>query len=274
MKKHDWLLSLGAMVFIFGSAVFVLHSQAGATPEMKTDIALPQIVQVQTIPPEKAQAQIALSEQVHGLSERWADTYHKAGWIHVVMHQTIDTDMENIIPDGQPAPNDFITEDWILLDGKGQEIQGVFLQRNTSGEIVQISILRDKFWHNLTFGDTIPAPDNLIYTLDFGFPEVADRLKNELRKTTETIKGKQLIKYSAKENYATPFKILVFNSEVVSLDTQVFYNENGQVELYQTVFSLQDGSERKSSMVEVLTFEQMAAPPAEILNYLNQDVQK
>jgi len=115
---------------------------------------------------------------------------------------------------------------------------------------------------------------NLSYTLDFGFPEIADRLKNELKKTTETVKGKQLTKYSAEEKYSRPLKFFDFNNEVVSIDIQAFYNEDGQVDLYQTIVNLQDGSQRKSSMVEVLSFERVAAPPAEILNYLDQGAQK
>lgn len=274
MKKQSWLLPLLTMFFIFGAAVFVRYSSANATSELPSDNEPPLIVQAQNVSPEKAQEQLSLSEEVHALSDKWANTHQKAGWIHVVMHQTIDYDLENIRPDGQPAPNDFITEDWILLDDKGQEIKGVFLQREMSGEIIQVSVLRDKAWFNLTFGNIIPAPDDLTYTLDFGFPEIADRFKNELKKTVETVKGKQLIKYSAEEKYASPYKISVFNSAVNSLDTQAFYNEDGQVELYQTIFSLQDGSERKGSMVEVLTFEQGATPPAEILNYLDQGMQK
>lgn len=274
MKKQNWLWPLLTMFFIFGAAVFVRYSSATATSELPPGNEPPLIVQAQDASPEKAQEQLALSEQVHALSDKWANMYQKAGWIHVVMHQTTDYDAENIRPDGQPAPDDFITEDWILLDDKGQEVKGIFLQRDISGEIIQVSVLKDNAWFNLTFGNIIPAPDNLIYTLDFGFPEIADRLKNELKETTENIKGKELIKYSAEEKYTRPFKFLDFNNEVISIDTQAFYNEDGQVELYQTIVNFQDGSQRKSSMVEVLTFEQVAAPPAEILNYLDQGMQK
>ncbi|NWG35350.1 MAG: hypothetical protein HXY42_13010 [Chloroflexi bacterium] len=274
MKKQNWLWTLLTMFFIFGVAVFVRHSNVTAASELPAGNEPPLIVQVQNISPENVQEQLALSEQVRALSDKWANTHQKAGWIHVVMHQTFDNDIENTRPDGQPAPNDFITEDWILLDGQGQEVKGIFLQRSISDEIIQVSVLKDKAWFNLTFGNIIPAPDNLIYTLDFGFPEVADRLKNELKKTTENIKGKELIKYSAEEKYTRPFKFLEFNNEVVSIDTQAFYNEDGQVELYQTIVNFQDGSQRKSSMVEVLTFEQVATPPAEILNYLDQGMQK
>ncbi len=274
MKKQSWLLSLLTMFFIFGVAVFVRYSGVNATSELPSDGEPPLIAQAQNVLPERAQEQLALSEQVHALSDKWANMYQKAGWIHVVMHQTTDYDTENIRPDGQPAPNEFLTEDWILLDDKGREVKGVFLQLSISGEIMQVSVLRDKAWFNLTFGNIIPAPDDLIYTLDFGFPEVADRLQNELKKTTENINGKELIKYSAEEKYTRPFKFLEFNNEVISIDTQAFYNEDGQVELYQTIVNFQDGSQRKSSMVEVLTFEQVAAPPSEILDYLDREVQK
>jgi len=273
MKKHGWLLSLATMVFVFGVTVFTLYSHASTTPEMPPGIELPQIVQAQNLPLAQTQEQLALSEQVHGLSEKWANAYQKAGWIHVVMHQIIDSDVENVRPDGQPAPNDFITEDWILLDDKGQEIKGIFTQKNMNGEVIQISVLRDGAWFNLTYGDVIPAPDNLIYTLDFGFPNVADNLKDELKKTNETMDGKTLIKFSAEEIYVSPIKVANFQSMVKSADTQAFYNENGQVELYQTVFKLQDGSERRNT-VEVLTFEQISIPPNEILKYLDQNVQK
>ena len=273
-KKQARLLSLLIMAFVFSGTVFVFYSHANATPGALTDSRLPQIVPTQNIPLEQAQEQLTLSEQVRDLSEQWASTYQKAGWIHVVVHQTIDSDVENMRPDGQPAPNDFITEDWILLDDNGRELKGVFLQKSDSGEILQVSVLRDKFWHNLTFGNIIPAPDDLTYTLDFGFPEVADRLKNELKRTTETINGKEIVKYSAEEKYASPAKFLEFNDEVNSIDIQVFYNDDGQLELYQTIISFQNGPQRISSRVEVLTFEQVLAPPAEVLDYLNRGVQK
>lgn len=272
-KPQGWLLPLIIMIFIFSVTVFVLYSTVNAKSEMPRSIDPPQIVQTQNVSPETEQ-QLALSDEIRFLTEKWKKTHLKAGWIHVVTHQTFDHDVQNTGPDGQPAPNDFMTEDWILLDNKGQEVKGVFLQRKNSGEIIQVSVLRDKAWFNFTYGDIIPAPDNLTYALDYGFPEVADRLNSELKKTTETVKGKKLIKYSAKEKYVSPSKLLEFNMEVNSIDVQAFYNDNGQLELYQTVVSLQDGAERKSYMVEVLTFEQVDIPPAEILDYLNQGMQR
>lgn len=274
-KTQGWLLPLVIMFLVFGATVFVLNSNAHATAEILPNVEaeVPQIVHEQNVSPETEQEQLALSEQVQLLTENWANKNLKAGWIHVVTHQTLDYDVATTAPDGKPAPNDFIMDDWILLDDQNKEVNGVFLQRTNSGEIIQVSVLKDKTWFNLTFGDVIPAPDDLVYALDFGFPQVADRLKNELKKTTETINGKELTKYSAKEIYTSPSKVLEFNSAVNSIDTQAFFNAEGQLELYQTVFSLQDGSER-SSMVEVITFEQVAAPPAEILDYLNQGVQK
>lgn len=270
MKKIlNWLLPLVILSFVFAVAVFILNSNPHAKAEALPDIIAPQIVQPQSVSPEMEQKQLTISEEIHGLSEKWISKYQKAGWIHVVTHQILHSDTQNVAPDGFTAPNEFITDDWILLDNKGNEIQGVFLQRNMQGDVIQVSVLKDKAWHNLTFGDVIPAPDNLVFTPDFGFSETALRLKNTLEKTTADIKGKKLLKFIAKEKYQAPTKFVEFDSLVSSVNTEAVYDDNGVVALYQTVFVMQDGSEHVKDSVEAVTMESAVEPPVEISNYLN-----
>lgn len=270
MKKIlNWLLPLVMLSAIFGGTVFFINSNAGAKAETVPNIESPQIVQPESISPQTEQKQLSISEQVGNLTEKGATNYRKAGWIHMVTHQTLNSDTQNTAPDGTVAPNEYITDDWILLDNNGNEVQGVFLQRNMQGNIIQVSVLKDKAWHNLTYGDIIPAPDTLIFTPDFGFSEMAVRLKDTLEKGTVNIKGKKLTKFIAKENYQKPSKFLEFNSPVTSINTEAIYDDTGIVTLYQTVFMMQDGSERIRDSVEIVTMETVIEPPFEILNYLN-----
>lgn len=270
MKKVlTWLLPLAVLSFVFGVSAFVLNSNTHAKAETASRIVSPQIVQPQNISPQQEQTQLTLAEQIHRLSSKWASQYLKAGWLHVVTHQTLHSDSQNIAPDGSVASNEFVTDDWILLDNKGNEIQGVFLQRNMQGDVIQVSVLKDKAYHNLTYGDVIPAPENMAFTPDFGFSETASKLKDTLEKTTADIKGKKLTKFIAKEKYQTPTKFVEFNSLVSSLNTEAVYNESGAVTLYQTVFVMQDGSERVKDSIEVTTMETVIEPPVEISNYLN-----
>ena len=220
MKKIlSWLVPLVILPLILGVTVFVISTSVRATAESPIQAEIPQVVQPVSIPPEIEQQKSSLVDQVNALSQEWKNKYIKSGWVHVVTQQVLNSDTTNVAPDGSAAPNEFISDDWSFLDKEGNIIKGVFLQRNVNGDIIQVSIFKNKTFYNLTYGDVIAAPDALILTGDFGFSEIAGRLKNNLEKTTADVKGKKLLKFVAKEKYEHPSKFMEFNDPVAAINT-------------------------------------------------------
>ena len=269
MKKTlIWLLSLMTLAVVLGIAVVSMSPHGDANARVATDFIVPQIAQpniASEIEPQK----VNLTDQVNALTEKWTGAHKKAGWLHVVAHQVQESDTQNIAPDGSVAPNEFIMEDWVLLDDNGHEIMGVFLQRNLDGAVIQASILKDGFWHNLTYGGVTPAPENLMYVFDFGFSSIAVNSQSGLKKTEISRNGRPFESFTVEEKYADPVEILGFKAKVSAIEVTAFFNVDGMVEVYQTIVTLEDGTRRISSSVEVQIFQQDVKPPAEIMNYLS-----
>ncbi len=273
MKKNSWFVSLALLTLMLGSTVIFWGAHPNATAQSASNITIPRIEE-EKVSPSVEQQKLDLAGEVLFRSESWVDQLKRGGWVHVVMKQTINSDTTNTAPDGSIAPNEFITEDWVMLDENGNQVRGVFLQRNLEGNIIQVSILKDGNWHNLTYGDVISAPESLPYTFDFGFPEVATRLKNSLTKSQVELNGESLEKFSAMEKYAESARILGLSKKTTAFATEVFYNTGGMIKYYQTTYTFEDGSSQVSSRIEVQIFEQGIEPPVEIMDYLEQEETK
>jgi hypothetical protein len=210
-----------------------------------------------------SEQEISLSEEALLRMRSWSDQLHD-GWIHVVIHQKTNSNTSDEMPD------DFLTEDWVLLDEYGNQLKGIYLQRYPDYRIIQVSILKYGNWHNLTYDDTTAAPGQIPYTLDFGFPDIVNLLKDKVTKTQVKINDESLDKFSVVETYAKPLSVTGFEKQIVSLGTEAFINMDGMVRLYQTMFTFDDGTSEISSYAEVQVFERDIEPPAEILAYLEK----
>lgn len=273
MKKIViWLTALVALAIVLSAAVVVFAPRSNANAQTSPDSAIPQVVQP-NVNSETEQQKTALLDQVIALTANWSRNHAKAGWIHVVTSQTQDSDTQNVGPDGNIAPNDFSTEDWVMLDNNGRELEGIFLQRSPDKAIIQVSVLKDGFWRNLTYGDVTAAPADLVYAFDFGFTSVAARLKTSLEKTTVTMHDRTLVRFAAQEKYAAPIEVLGFKAKISATEFAAFFNADGMIEIYQTIAIQEDGTRRITSSATVQSFEQGVEPPVEILDYLSQGAQ-
>lgn len=271
MKKiFLWSISLTLLTLALSTTVIFFGTRSNVTAQSASNIAMPKIEE-EKLNPNAEQQKLDLANEVLLRAESETNQLKKAGWVHVVMNQTMNSDTTNMAPDGSIAPNNFVTEDWVLLDENGNQTQGIFLQLNMDYKIVQVSILKNGNWHNLTYGDVISAPENLPYTFDFGFPEIAAKLKNNLTKDQVEVNGELFDKFSAEEKYTESINVLGLNKKVTALSTEAFFNTDGMIKIYQTIFTFEDGSSQISSYVEVQLFEQGIEPPAEIIAYLEQE---
>jgi hypothetical protein len=272
-KTFVWLTSLAVLMFALSVVVFIFGPYINVTAQSDFDAAQPQVKQ-ESHTSVTNQQEANLSSEVIARTENWADELQNAGWIHVVMYQKTLNSPSDVALDSSYVQKEFITEDWVLLDENGNQIQGIFLQRDLDNEIIQVSTLKDGHWYNLTYGDVIPAPSTVPYTFDFGFPEVAIRLEDNLEKSQVQIGNDSLDRYSATENYSEPIDVTGLNKKVSSLVTETFLDANGMTKIYQTTFTFEDGSSLVSSYVEIQAFEQGTLPPDEIIAYLEQGVKK
>ena len=110
-------------------------------------------------------------EQFKDLYLPWAAQFLHSGWLHTI-RQTEHPDKESplaMLSNGVQVPTAYLLENWVLTDGDGKAIQGVFLMRDLSGEIIQVSVYRDLTWHNLTVDEEVSVKKATDFKPDFGF---------------------------------------------------------------------------------------------------------
>lgn len=265
-SKLSWLVSLLILIFSISIAVLIFEHR-GVIAKSTSDFTQPQIQEPSSTNDTQ---QGNLLEETLTKINNWSDNIKKSGWVHTIVKQSLESNTSNIAPDGSIALNNFITEEWVHLDENGYQIEGIFLQRSEDGEIFQVSILKDNMWHNLTYGDLIPAPEKMPYPFDFDIPSLILRLNGNLTKESIEINGENLEKISTEEIYQEPFEVLDFDKRITSLKFEIVLNKDGMLKTYQTIVFFEDGSSVLSSSIEVLFFEQGIEPPEDIRKYLEK----
>jgi hypothetical protein len=265
-NKFSWLAPLLILIFSISLAVLITENMEVAA-KSTADFTEPQIQESFS---KNATQQNDLANEVVRTINNWSNSIKKSGWVHTKVKQIIESDSPILAPDGGVAPSSFITEEWVLLDENGYQIEGVFLQTTEDEKVYQVSILKDNTWYNLTYGDVISAPEKMLYPFDFDVPSVISRLKDNLTKDVIEINGESIEKFSTEEKYKEPFKVVDFDKKISSLKFEIVLDDNGMIKTYQTVMFFEDGSSIISSSIEVLVFEQGVELPEDINKYLEE----
>jgi hypothetical protein len=265
-NKPSWFASLLILIFSISLTVLITKNIEVAA-KSTVSFTSPQI---QDGFSTNTAQQDDLANDVIRTINNWSNSIKKPGWVHTKVKQTIESNAPMLAPDGSIAPNSFITDEWVLLDENGYQIEGVFLQTTEEEKVYQVSILKDNTWYNLTYGDVISAPEKMLYPFDFDVPSVVSRLKDNLTKDVIEIKGESIEKISTEEKYKEPFKVVDFDKKISSLKFEIVLDDNGMIKTYQTVMFFEDGSSIISSSIEVLVFEQGVELPEDINKYLEE----
>jgi hypothetical protein len=210
--------------------------------------------------------------EIQTLTKRWYEENVKSGWIHVIIHINNDYDIINTLPDNSILDKEYIMDDWILLDENGYQISAVNIMRSIDGNPMQIAVLRDNTWNNLTYDIISPVAEETLpleFSVDSGFPDQAIRLVNCLKRESTYLDGVPVILYTITEEYEPAMRFLDFNDLVSASIIRAYYEPNsGALLLYEQALMMANDMERIRSSARIEEFETGLEPAIDIITYL------
>ncbi|MFM8320126.1 MAG: TolB family protein [Chloroflexota bacterium] len=246
---------------------FTLQPEPGGyRPEQVTLERLPQAERGAALPVNAVPPPFALLAPgfVHPLLGELSELNRQAatalqgrpGWLHVASRT------ENWAG-AQPAS---VTQDdsWYLLDDQGAPQSWITRQLDEQGQALQVSVMQDGAWRNLSTGESGYAGTQPALALDYGFYAAAAwavKLGDALQKSTV--------------EYRQPGR-LAFNAGVYTIDygdfrTQVVYDPQTGRGLSISNWRLAaDGQAQLQQTVTTGQVEPVGAPPAEVLALFDQ----
>ena len=215
-------------------------------------------------------------EQFKGLYVPWATQFLRSGWLHTIRH-TEHPDKESpmaTLSNGVQVPTAYIQEDWILTEGDGKAIEGVFLMRDLTGKIIQVSVYRDLTWHNLTVGDEISVKKAPDFKPDFGFLSnmtTVYELGGRIIQSEASLDGQMVLVFTYEETHDPPLLLNDFSQAVKQFRGRAYVDpESGAFLSLERIFVPASGKEYIVTRTKRLTVEFAESPPEEILAYLEE----
>jgi len=187
----------------------------------------------------------------------------KPGWLHIVYKTSLLNDVDRgFLTDGVPFPNEYIIEDWYLIDEESYVVTGATFMLDMDGSFLQKSIFSDETWVNTTLNDSI-VTGKFKPLLDGGYLSMATSA--DITLTKKTIDETDSIIYEIKSN--------VVDGSVYQVVTRLFFDTQGKFQKAETIIIDKNGSETIDSVTEFLVMENLKEPSKEVKDYYD-DVAK
>lgn len=216
-----------------------------------------------TLPPTMLSQKEDLVRELEERVQKWQDTVDKPGWLHIVSNVR-DNAASNIrLSNGAQIPTEYIIEDWYLLDSSGQVLQAVTYMRDVDNNVIQVSVLKNGNWHNLTLGETSPASGSKP-RIDFGFLQMATAPGITVEKLNYSLESKESILYVIAEDYPGPEK------NITKTQMKAYFDPEGGLMLLETVFISIDGSEILDSTTKIQKVENVHEPTEEVIKVMEE----
>lgn len=212
--------------------------------------------------------------EVQALVARWEEAaLQSLGWFHVVTQYDREKDTVDTLPNGQPIPLDYVMESWYLLDEQGQATTAVSIMKDMNGREVQVSIFCESMWQNLTL-DLQYTGEPFTPRLDFGFGQIvaqAPSWGSTLSRSEGILDDEQVLTFAIHDEFDNPVQIAGFEKPVAGGGRRAYFDpESGETIYVERVLLMADGEERVVGRSEILTWEKVTAPPANVLALLEQ----
>jgi hypothetical protein len=212
-----------------------------------------------------------MADQIHAQVEHWAAPYLSEGWLHINSVVSTDVDNQSILPNGAAIPDEYVTDDWYLLDKSGSVLEAVSIMSDTSGKVIQQTVLKDSEWINLTLNDRSPAFLPFSPQLDSGFAQISDSLYQSLEQTSGTLNNRPVNICSVREVHTNLANIAGYDQPAKATAVRGYFDaENSSFMRMDTIISLADGSERVNSSGQIETIESVSVLPDAIAKILDQ----
>ncbi len=209
------------------------------------------------------------------LSSKFAAQYIKPGWLHLVYREEHpDLEGSSEIPEyGLAIPSTFISEMWYLLDANGLIVEGVSLMYDEVGQLIQVSVYRNRVWHNLTIGENMSVESAPRVRLDGRFLlhlEEAYDAGGQLTETEVLVAEQKLLRFTYEETFDPPIILSSSPKPMRQAQKSAYVDpDSGALLILETIFTTFSGQELVTLRTTLLTIENIL-PPDEILIYLEQ----
>ncbi len=259
MRIANWLLitaTLAAVALFFGRTFSALAINKGVIPNND-------VLPTSTLSPVLLEQKDDFSKEIQELLQKKEDSVFKPGWLHIVSQVQANTDSSSVLPNGVQFPNEYIMDDWYLLDIDGMVLQAVSFMRDTKNNIIQESVLYKGNWHNLTLNDITPSTE-FTPRIDFGLSGMAIAQGTKIEKQDFILEGKDTILYVITEEY------LDSNNKFAKTLVKAYFDPAGNLNLIETVLVAVDGSETMDSSTKVLIVENIQEPSDDVVKSLRE----
>lgn len=220
-----------------------------------------------------ARAQPINADNVIKMVNDWKGRKLEYGqWIHMVSAFTSETSNGVILPNGQPMPSSYITDDWFYINKDGLEEKGVSSLKDNDGNVFQQTAYQNNIMINFTFGDRQENQQPSPVSIDFDFENQIKDAKNKgvvIKKSDEDIKGKPSIAFSYDEKLKLPTQFGDADVIVDRITTKgSFDKETGDFVQIQSIWTLDNGKEVVYYSTEIISIDGFTDAPDEILKLL------
>lgn len=204
------------------------------------------------------------SEEIQALFLAKEKELLKPGWLHIVYRTALRTDIDRgYLTDGVAFPNEYIIEDWYLLDDESYVVKAVTFMRDLDGNFLQKNILIDGTWINTTLDDRISV-GKFKPSIDGGYLSMAKAADTVLDKLESQMEDRAVVKYEIKTDYPGSDK----NTQQIIV--KLYFSMNGDLIKSETVLRNVDGVEVVEDTTEILLMENVQEPSKDVVEYYSE----
>ncbi|MCC7118938.1 MAG: hypothetical protein IT310_10475 [Anaerolineales bacterium] len=203
----------------------------------------------------------------------WKSNNLKNGqWTHLVYSVALAEPQGVILPNGEPMPSAYITDDWYYVNDAGLVEKGIFSVKDNSGNLLQQSAFQNNVMINFTFEDRQENLELFPLNIDLGFEQQIMEASNKglgIKKSEVTADGKSSLVYSYTEELELPTQLGAEQMVVDSIAKKGFFDiKTGDLTQTQTIWVLSDGTELIYETVRIVSIESQPNPSSDILKIL------
>lgn len=262
MKKIKTLMLLIVFAGLVASAVLIGRSRPvaafGVGPSSQA------IVAASTPSTEEANQKELLAKEIQDLFLEKEKYLLKPGWLHFVYKTSLQTGVDRgYLTDGVPFPNDYIIEDWYLIDEENYAITGATFMFDLDGNFLQKSIFSDGTWVNTTLNDSI-VTGKFKPLIDLGYLAMVKDSGSVLSKNEVQVEGRSTAEYEISSVYPGS------DENTQQIVVKLFFDMKGNLIKTQTVIRNVDGVEVVEDTTDILLIENVQEPSKDVVDYFSE----
>lgn len=260
MKKLKILILLTVFSGLIASAVLTGRTQPAAA--LGVGFSSQSVMVASTPSTEDADQKDLLSKEIQDLFLAQEQELLKPGWLHIVYKTSLRKDVDRgFLADEVPFPNEYIIEDWYLLDKESYVVQAVTFMHDLDGNTLQKSVFIDGTWTNTTLNDNI-ATGAFKPSIDGGYMTMVLASDTTLEKMDPSNLNSSQNPVIYEIRAASPDE----NSEIFA--TRLYFDSSGNFVKAVSILVYKVGIEIVDSESEFLLMENVNDPSEAVAEYL------